>query len=643
VLKALPNHRRSGKGYTARCPAHDDNQASLSVSEGERGKVLLNCHAGCSTESVVKALGLTMPDLFPAVANSTPRSSNKDTSDTQVYGKAAEAIAQLEQKLGRRSSWWTDRDAKGDPVAVVVRWDIPDGKTFRPVARVGTGWRIGDPEGLWPLYHLPTILQSQGRVYVCEGEKATEAVLALGLIATTSAHGAKAADKSEWSPLAGREVVILPDHDDAGASYAADVAALLATLSPAPTVKIVNLPDLPLHGDAVEHIATRKEAGLDDAGIRAELNDLADNAKVVGPPEPAEGPVLVSLADVKPEPVSWLWHGRVALGKLTLLVGDPGLGKSFVTLDIAARLSKGRPWPDAPAVPTPVGGAVLLNAEDDPADTIRPRLDAADADLFRIKVLQAVQRKRRDKRGDSFCLQTDIPALEEAIRAVRDCRVVVIDPITAYLGRTDSHNNAEVRGLLAPLTALAAEHDVAVLAVTHLNKSQGGPAIYRAMGSLAFAAAARAVWGIIKDKDDPQRRLFLPVKNNLGGDAYGLAYSIVPSGSAAVVAWEPDPVTISADDALANDAGKRSTVNDNEAVAWLREALKNGPMASTEVLAQAKANGFTEKAIRRALEHLGGSTKKGAFDGGWRWTLPDAEDSPDEDASPVEGESWQSS
>jgi hypothetical protein len=231
-----------------------------------------------------------------------------------------------------------------------------------------------------------------------------------------------------------------------------------------------------------------------------------------------------------------------------------------------------------------------------------------------------------------------MPALEEAIRAVRDCRLVVIDPITAYLGRTDSHNNAEVRALLAPLTALAAEHDVAVVAVTHLNKSQGGPAIYRAMGSLAFAAAARTVWVIVKDKGNFQRRLFLPIKNNLGGDTNGLAYSIVPSGSAAVVAWEPNPVTMSADEALENDASRGNTQRDSQAEAWLREALTEGPKPAGDILSQGEGRGFTDKTVRRAFKNLRCKTGRPDFHGSWYWSLPT-----DEDASPVEGESSESS
>jgi len=264
--------------------------------------------------------------------------------------------------------------------------------------------------------------------------------------------------------------------------------------------------------------------------------------------------VLVRLSDVQPESIRWLWPGRIAMGKLTLLCGDPGLGKSFVTLDLAARVSSGLPWPDLPLLPNDKGGVVLLNAEDDLADTIRPRLDAAEADVSRIASIQAVRRiiPTGQTQETDFDLTEDLIALEAAITQTPDCRLVVIDPLTAYLGKTDSHKNAEVRAVLARLFELASRHRVALLAVTHLNKASTLPAIYRAMGSLAFVAAARAVWAAVRDNDDEtgRRRLFVPIKNNLGTDETGLAYSLEPAGSTARVIWEPDPVDMRADEAM---------------------------------------------------------------------------------------------
>jgi putative DNA primase/helicase len=185
VLSAIGNYKKAGDGYKARCPAHEDRMPSLSIKEAEDNTVLLKCHAGCSTEAVVKALGLTMRDLFGRV-DETPRkprktgvsatSTPKSTTKPNGFHTAAAAVTDCEKRLGSRSAWWTYHDASGSPVAVVVRWDRADGKEFRPFAKVNGRWWIGDPYGPWPLYQLPAVLQSQGRVYLCEGEKAADAV-----------------------------------------------------------------------------------------------------------------------------------------------------------------------------------------------------------------------------------------------------------------------------------------------------------------------------------------------------------------------------------------------------------------------------------------------------------------------------------
>jgi hypothetical protein len=225
---------------------------------------------------------------------------------------------------------------------------------------------------------------------------------------------------------------------------------------------------------------------------------------------------------------------------------------------------------------------------------------------------------------DSFSLATDLPALEVAIRAVTDCRLVVIDPITAYTGGTDSHKNAEVRGLLAPLSELAAKHRVAIVCVTHLNKNASGPAIYRSMGSLAFAAAARAVWGVVKDKEKADRRLFLPVKNNLAGDTQGLAYSFeFPNASGPpVVTWEREAVTISADDAMSGEPKVDRNRVRKEAAEWLKTNLADGAIPSVDLFERAKESGISVRTLRRAARGIGVHMDK--RQGHWQWKLPKA-------------------
>ena len=226
-----------------------------------------------------------------------------------------------------------------------------------------------------------------------------------------------------------------------------------------------------------------------------------------------------------------------------------------------------------------------------------------------------------------FDLSRDLPALEHAIESVDGCRLVIIDPITAYLGGVDSHKNADVRGLLTPLGAIANRHGVAVVTVTHLNKAGGGPAIYRTMGSLAFGAAARAAWVVSKDKDDPQRRLLLPIKNNIAPDTGGLAYRIEPLGVNAcpIVAWEPDPVSLTADEALGSDQAEMGGTARGEAVEWLREQLSGGPRSAKDIKDAAESDGIKSRTLDRAKKVLDVHVRREGFaeDGRWVWALPD--------------------
>jgi hypothetical protein len=331
--------------------------------------------------------------------------------------------------------------------------------------------------------------------------------------------------------------------------------------------------------------------------------------------------ITKSMADIAPEPLCWLWPGVIPLGKLTLLVGDPGLGKSLLTLDFAARVSEGDTWPDGTQGKYGLGEILLLSAEDDPADTIRPRLDAAGAAPEMIRLIKAVRDGKRDR---SFNLEADTATLEQAITS--ETLLIIIDPITAYLGGIDSHVTADVRGLLAPLAELAARRGVAIVAVSHLNKSSG-PAMYRTTGSLAFVAAARAVWAVGLDPEDETRILMLPVKQNLakkeGGFAYRIETGHTPSGILAPrVAWEEGRVRGDATQLLSNEEpGERAAWQ--EAADWLRERLAgSGSVPAKDIQREAAENGITKKPLWEASKRVGVVKGKSSYAGGWTWSLP---------------------
>jgi hypothetical protein len=352
------------------------------------------------------------------------------------------------------------------------------------------------------------------------------------------------------------------------------------------------------------------------------------------PPGPASdaGTLLIRcVADIEAKPVHWLWPHRIPRGKLSILAGSPGRGKSQITASMAAIITRGTQWP-VDRQSASVGSVVFLTAEDDVADTLRPRLEAAGADLKRIHVVDGVIRGY-DGNGTRtermFSLEQDLQALGAKLTELEDVVMVVIDPISAYLGKVDSHKNAEVRVLLAPLADLAAKHNVGVAAVTHLNKAAAPNALLRVMGSLAFVAAARTAWLVADDPQNKTRRLFLPLKNNLGPDQDGLAFHIqgatVPSAEGPIetscVTWNSETVSISADDAMraTETAPPRKSPALEEAKTWLVKMLSTGPLPSSTIFEEARGAGIATKTLYRGKAELEIKAEKDGKT--WIWTL----------------------
>jgi hypothetical protein len=282
------------------------------------------------------------------------------------------------------------------------------------------------------------------------------------------------------------------------------------------------------------------------------MQHVADPGAALGGPcsfqRPTQIAGVANLAEVRPAQVDWLWPGRIPIGTLSLLIGDTGVGKTLLTLDVSARVSRGATWPDREkaeggrgraegscstdlppsALPLPPSSVVLLSAEDSLTDTVRPRLEALGADCSRIYsfAVQADSAPDIDDDGSTprIGLRRDLKRLRSLLDSLPDCRLVVVDPITAYLAGSEN-SSTEVRRFLRPLAALARECRVAVIAVGHLRKKEG-TALYRANGSLALVNSVRTVWLVTHDPVKSERRLLVPVKSNLGATAPDLSFTI---------------------------------------------------------------------------------------------------------------------
>lgn len=337
-------------------------------------------------------------------------------------------------------------------------------------------------------------------------------------------------------------------------------------------------------------------------------------------------PKITMLADVQPEHVRWLWHGYIPLGKLTVLDGDPGNGKSTVTCDLAARVSGGRGMPDGSMSDLDgPAGVVLMSAEDGPADTIRPRLDAAGADVRRIALLECAVNGERE-RGITLA---DLYHIEAAIARV-DARLVIIDPLMAYLGSdTNSYRDQDVRGVLAPLARLADRTGTAIIVIRHFSKGQSANVLYRGGGSIGIIGAVRVGLVVAPDPDEPDgpRRVLAVAKSNLAAKPPALAYRLTEAeNGVARIVWEGATQHTAAAITVTmqpQDEGERA--EGDEVAGALKDALAKGRRLQKEVMREVReTTGASESTVHRARRSLGITSVREGFGPGSQvyWQVP---------------------
>lgn len=393
------------------------------------------------------------------------------------------------------------------------------------------------------------------------------------------------------------------------------------------------VPDLHLVGDDEDDAVERFLASVMECQQADEENAVwRDGRRVVA--ESLDAVVrgravsLLHAAGITPEAIAWLWPGWLAKGKVHILGGAPGTGKTTIALSLAAVVSKGGLWPDGHRAPA--GNVIIWSGEDDPADTLTPRLIASGADTNRIWFVGDANDHGEHR---AFDPSRDTVPLRHAIAEAGGAALLIVDPIVSAIAG-DSHKNAEVRRGLQPLADLASDLGCALLGITHFSKGTSGrEPTERITGSLAFGAVARVVMVAAKSAEDDGKRLFIRAKSNIGPDDGGFEYDLtqdelvdVPCVFASHVVWG-EPVDGAARDLLAvaeaiPEAGEGGALSD--AIDFLNDVLATGSLSVSEVKKMARADGIAERTLERARTKLGVESKRQGFGKSTVWFLPSA-------------------
>ena len=604
VLQSLRCSKRSclcsrawlGKG-NVHCPAHDDKNPSCSVSQ-DNGTLLVHCHAGCEQDSVISAL--VKRGLWPTAS---------------IYAS--------NQALPHRREWAAYDALSGEHISNHVRID-KEGEEKR-VFWAPSGVKTSDLS----LYRVDVLREKPGcPVIVCEGEPATDALATqekeLGTAAVGTMTGAAAMPgEAALVPLVQRDVYLWPDNDSKGIRHMGSIGAVLTALG-CKSIHVIDWPASPPKGDAADAISQ----GVDITSLIATAAEFnvglyADQDQAI----PVPGVHAIRLSDVEPEEVSWLWRGYIPYGKLTVLGGDPGLGKSWATLDLGARVTVGAETPDGNER-IDVGAVVLLTAEDGLADTVRPRIDAQGGNAELVSVVEGVVDAEGHEHHPS--LLKDIEQLEAVVVSTR-ARLVIVDPLNAYTGNTNGYVDTQIRQVLTPLSKMAERTGAAVLLVMHLNQDMSLPVLYRFQGTIGYLGAVRSALVVARDTEDPEKRVMALIKSNLTRSMPAFAFTI--AGDPPTLSWLGQVDTDITELLAAGPAGNTSKLE--QAKSFLKSCLSLGAVPTHDVLSLATTANISVKTLRRAADvvgvkksHAGEPGQQGG--GHWLWQLPETPDAHDD-------------
>lgn len=493
-----PNGNNS---FMVRCPCHNDSTQSLSISE-KNGKILLNCFAGCRTEDILHSAGLEMKDLFADKPSfTTPKPPNVE----YIYSDKLKKIRYYLFKNGqwKKSFYWQHKDENG-------QWQKDKGNCKVPLYK----------------QDLLSDVPPEETVYIVEGEKdcdtMTDKLHFRAVSAPNGATATKGGTKNKWnsdynSLFNNLNVAIIPDNDEVGRAYAETIANEL--LPVAKSVKIVdlcneweNLKDKGDITDIYESEQPRDNKTIAEI-VSFKLSVLTDCTK------PYERKVdmskYIQLSSVESKSTDWLWYPYIPLGKITLMTADPGTGKTFLALYLAAQVSTGRPF-YGESVYTAPQNVVYQTAEDGIADTIKPRLEPMRPNFENIYIF--------NEESESLSLSDD--KIEQIMKDLHPA-LMIFDPLQAYLGAdVDMHRANEVRPILGRIGHLAEKYNCAVVFIMHNSKMSQNSALHRALGSIDIPAVARSMLILGKDPENFNRKIICHEKSSLAPNGKSILFEV---------------------------------------------------------------------------------------------------------------------
>ena len=505
LLDGLKQVKGTNGQYTAKCPAHDDHRNSLSVTEGEDGRILLHCHAGCTPETILAAMHLDMKDLYPSKeernAAKTGRSEKGSVTEEYVY-----------------------YDSDSTPILKKLRLQFHDRKEFRWQHFDGCRWRYGR-NGIDPPLYNQNAMANDGQIFVVEGEKDVLTMKRMGLTAVSLADGASSRWREEYGPLFhGKEVFILPDNDAPGWKYASMLAENIYRFTD--HIKILDLKrkwkDIPDKGDISDVAVT-----VGDQEAILGIAWLADHTEGWQPqPIPGSRYSAVSADSFGEDNTRFIWYPFIPAGDYTVLMAEGGAGKTMFCCGIAASISRGEQLPGDTFNTVPAEGNVLFITAEDRGELLKKRLQLSGAVLSRIFILDCMASE-----GLNFCDRMD--RFLKLVKEVKPC-LVIIDPWHAFLGAgVDINRVNALRPVLQKLANVAKVCECGMILISHVNKrAQGENANNAAIGSADLINASRSAMKVVRC-DEPGKkdlRVVVHTKSNYAPEGKSILYNITNGG-----------------------------------------------------------------------------------------------------------------